>query len=160
MPIQDILRNNYLPTSALLKLAETMPQLRCFTYVSTAFVNANLPKGTCIQEQLYPLQDIDGSPADVEAIAQRLLALPHKKADEQVRGSCGAAPHLHAWMGWAVGAAGRCCAGSAGPRGGCALQLPVAGVTIPCPAMPAWGLGLAVKPAARQCQIRALGSLA
>ena len=84
MPIQAILRNNFLPTSALLQLAESMAHLRCFTYVSTAFVNANQPKGTCLQEEIYPLMDVDGSPADAEVIAHRLLALSPKKADEQV----------------------------------------------------------------------------
>ena len=93
--VQDILKKNFVPTGELLRLAEGMPELRCFCYVSTgglvcalcragpdgllpalwlvlgcallvcelttdasacaAFVNANLPKGSCIQEQLYPL---------------------------------------------------------------------------------------------------------
>ena len=86
-----------------------------------AFVNANLPKGTCIQEQLYPLygdlagrdccavlccspacvvmlmiagmQDIDGSEADVILIAKRLLDMAPKKADQQVSW-----PKLHALL--------------------------------------------------------------
>ena len=85
LPIQATLRNNYLPTSTLLHLAEAMPRLRCFTYVSTAYVNANQPKGSCLQEKIYPLVDVDGSPAHAEAIVSRLMAMSPRAADEQVR---------------------------------------------------------------------------
>ena len=85
MPIQTSLRNNSLPVQALLQLAESMANLRCLTYVSTAFVNANQPRGTCLQEQLYPLMDVNGSPADAEAIVHRLLALSPREAEKQVQ---------------------------------------------------------------------------
>ena len=64
-----------------------MPALRCFTYMSTAFVNSNQPKGSVIREELYPLagEGNDGQEeVDTVAIAEQLLALPEQCANKKV----------------------------------------------------------------------------
>eukprot|EP00878_Enallax_costatus_P005649 GHUV01005923.1.p1 GENE.GHUV01005923.1~~GHUV01005923.1.p1 ORF type:complete len:571 (+),score=168.70 GHUV01005923.1:688-2400(+) len=53
--VQHTLRSNYLGTQRLLALAARMNALKCFVHVSTAYVNVNLPRGSYIEERLYPL---------------------------------------------------------------------------------------------------------
>lgn len=53
--VQHTLRSNYLGTRRLLALATTMKQLRAFVHVSTAYVNVNHPKGSYVEERIYPL---------------------------------------------------------------------------------------------------------
>ena len=83
MPIQEILRQTFAPTQNLLAQAASAPGMRCFTFMSTAFVNANLPRGTCVQERIYPL--LSTTSADGAAIARRLLELPAERADAEAR---------------------------------------------------------------------------
>ena len=52
--------------------------------MSTAFVNANQPKGSLIEERLYDLYDLKGGLATGDAMAVRLKTMPAKDADEQV----------------------------------------------------------------------------
>lgn len=84
MHIQEILGQTFTPTENLLKLASRTPGMRCFCFMSTAFVNANLPKGTCVQERIYPLRGT--SYADGSSLARRLLQLPPELAEAEVRG--------------------------------------------------------------------------
>ena len=51
LPIQRMLAQNFAPTQELALLAARLPRLRCFTYMSTAFVNANQPKDAVISER-------------------------------------------------------------------------------------------------------------
>lgn len=74
------MRTNYACTQQLLELATTMPNLRCFTYMSTAYVNSNLPRHSQIREEIYPLPGTK----DPIAVAQELLDLAPKKADKKV----------------------------------------------------------------------------
>ena len=83
MHIHDILRQTFAPTDTLLSLASKMPELRCFTFISTAFVNANLPKGSAVQERLYPFHS--ASREDGPDLARRLLQLPRECAQSEVR---------------------------------------------------------------------------
>ena len=83
-PIQSILAQNFTPTATLAQLASTLPRLKCFTYMSTAFVNANQPVSSTINEELYPLQDLGGGLADGAAVAQRLQTMPENLANRQV----------------------------------------------------------------------------
>ena len=67
-----------------------MPCLRAFVHVSTAYVNAHLPKGSHVEEALYPLHMRscgDDEPGRVVhgAIAAELAALPAAKAERRVR---------------------------------------------------------------------------
>ena len=80
-PIQDIMRTNYTPTRDLLRLASAMPALKCFTYMSTAYVNSNLPRGSRIQEKIYPLGE---ESLDALKVAQTLLELPVPAAESKV----------------------------------------------------------------------------
>lgn len=74
------MRTNYASTSQLLELAATMPFLRCFTYMSTAYVNSNLPRHSRVEEKIYPLPGTD----DPLAVAQELLDLPPASAERKV----------------------------------------------------------------------------
>ena len=79
-PISEIMRTNYAATRQLLELAATMPFLRCFTYMSTAYVNSNQPRHSRIEEKIYPLPGTD----DPLAVAQELLELPPALAERKV----------------------------------------------------------------------------
>ena len=74
-------------TRATAKLASTMPNLRAFVYVSTAYVNAHLPRGSHVEERIYPLHHSDGSRVQHAALAAALLALPPGRAARQARRS-------------------------------------------------------------------------
>ncbi|KAL0018571.1 hypothetical protein WJX79_002930 [Trebouxia sp. C0005] len=52
-----------LSSKGLVNLAEGMPHMQAFCVVSTAYVNANLPKGSAVEERIYPLHD-HGVPVD------------------------------------------------------------------------------------------------
>lgn len=54
--VQHTLRSNYLGTRRLLTMATHMTALRCFLHVSTAYVNVNQPRGTYVEERIYPLR--------------------------------------------------------------------------------------------------------
>jgi hypothetical protein len=83
-----------------------MPRLRAFVHVSTAYVNAHLPKGSHVEEALYPLRMRmrragGGAAATQEPLshaeaARQLSALPHAKAERQARATliCHR-PHIH-----------------------------------------------------------------
>lgn len=79
-PISTIMRTNYASTRELLGMAARMPNLGCFTYMSTAYVNSNLPKHSQIREELYPLPGT----SDPLATAQELLNLPGAAATKKV----------------------------------------------------------------------------
>ncbi|KAK9827638.1 hypothetical protein WJX81_001877, partial [Elliptochloris bilobata] len=55
LPVKAVLRANFTPTRALLDFASTLPHLRAFTFMSTAYANAHLPQGSFIEEKIYPL---------------------------------------------------------------------------------------------------------
>lgn len=74
------MRTNYASTGQLLELAATMPFLRCFTYMSTAYVNSNQPRHSRIEEKIYPLPGTE----DPLAVAQELLDLPPALAERKV----------------------------------------------------------------------------
>lgn len=78
-PISEIMRTNYASTEQLLELAATMPYLRCFTYMSTAYVNSNQPRHSRVEEKIYPLP---GSKNPL-AIAEMLLKLPPTLAEKK-----------------------------------------------------------------------------
>lgn len=79
-PIKDILLTNYVSTASLLELATQMAELKCFTYMSTAYVNSNQPRHSVIEEKIYPLPGT----SNPFQVAQQLLALPTQKADRLV----------------------------------------------------------------------------
>ena len=71
-------------TRNLADLAMNMPGLRVFVHISTAYVNGNLPPGTLVREQLYPLRTADGKPIDHIALAERLMKFPAADAASEV----------------------------------------------------------------------------
>lgn len=80
--VQHTLRSNYLGTRRLLQLASRMERLRCFLHVSTAYVNVNLPRGSSIEERIYPLR-LGQQLIDHAEIVEDLLSL--KPDDANVR---------------------------------------------------------------------------
>ena len=61
-----------------------MNRMRGFIHVSTAYVNSNLPRGSHIEERIYPLHDAQGARIQHAALAARLAALPPAKAEHTV----------------------------------------------------------------------------
>ena len=78
-PISTIMRTNYACTRDLLNLAAGMPGLRCFSYMSTTYVNSNQPRHSRICEKIYPLPGTE----DPLQTAQELLEMPEKQATKQ-----------------------------------------------------------------------------
>ena len=76
------LRSNYLGTRRLLQLAVQMRHLRCFLHVSTAYVNVNQPRGSSIDERIYPLK-LGQQLVDHAELVEDLLSL--QPADANVR---------------------------------------------------------------------------
>ena len=66
------------------ELAEAMPRLRGFVHVSTAYVNAHQPKGSHIEEDIYPLR-LGSQTLLHDSLAAELAGLPHAKAERKVR---------------------------------------------------------------------------
>lgn len=82
--VQRSLRSNYLGTQRLLTLAAQMKNLNCFLHVSTAYVNVNFPKGSTVDEAIYPLM-IGRQEADHQAIVDDLMSLDPDSANTRVR---------------------------------------------------------------------------
>lgn len=85
MGIQEILKQTYAPTENLLKLAARAPAMRCFCFISTAFVNANLPSGSVVEEKIYPLLQRQGTRWEDPAIGRHLLNMDLETAEAEVR---------------------------------------------------------------------------
>ena len=52
-----------------MRLAARMPRLRSLTYISTCFTNINRPRGSRVDERIYPLK-IAGKEVDVTGLAE------------------------------------------------------------------------------------------
>eukprot|EP00884_Botryococcus_braunii_P019626 jgi/Botrbrau1/6347/Bobra.0098s0006.1 len=81
--VHVLLTQNYQATRKLMKLAHTMPNMKGFIHVSTAYVNCNLPQGSHIEEKIYPLILKDGTKLDHAKVADELLALSPKQATKR-----------------------------------------------------------------------------
>ncbi len=79
-------------TKKVATLALKIKQLKAFVHVSTAYVNCNLPRGSHIEEQIYPLHHKDGSKVEHKKLAIKLAAMPPNKAEAEV-----CSPLLH-WV--------------------------------------------------------------
>jgi len=66
---QETLASNYEGTRTVLELAAAAQQLRGLVHVSSAFVNMNMPRGSIIDEAVYPLR-LGRQVVDVEQIAK------------------------------------------------------------------------------------------
>lgn len=51
------MRQNFTSTFELLELSKRFKNLKAWCYVSTAFVNLNLPQNSRIEEKIYPLSE-------------------------------------------------------------------------------------------------------
>lgn len=69
------------------ELAQQMRRLHGFVYVSTAYVNSNLPRGSHIEERIYPLYYSNGNRILHGHLAAQLAALPASRAERLV-GCC------------------------------------------------------------------------
>jgi hypothetical protein len=72
-------------TKKVATLALKIKQLKAFVHVSTAYVNCNLPRGSHIEEQIYPLYHKNGKMVEHKAIALKLADMPPAKAEAEVR---------------------------------------------------------------------------
>lgn len=84
-------RSNYIGTRRLLALAGAMGALRCFLHVSSAYVNVNLPKGSSVDEAIYPLH-IGTQAAHHGAVVDDLMSLAPSAANVRVRAHAAGAP--------------------------------------------------------------------
>lgn len=75
---------NVQATKKVATLALKIKQLKAFVHVSTAYVNCNLPRGSHIEEQIYPLYHKNGKKLEHKKIAIKLAALPPAKAEAEV----------------------------------------------------------------------------
>jgi len=61
-----------------------MQRLRGFVHVSTAYVNAHHPRGSHVEEAIYPLRARNGKDLSHTSLAAELAALPHARAERRV----------------------------------------------------------------------------
>ena len=71
-------------TKKVATLALKIKQLKAFVHVSTAYVNCNLPRGSHIEEQIYPLYHKDGKKVEHKKLAIKLAAMAPNKAEAEV----------------------------------------------------------------------------
>lgn len=71
-------------TKKVATLALKIKQLKAFVHVSTAYVNCNLPRGSHIEEQIYPLYHKGGKKVEHKKLAIKLAAMPPNKAEAEV----------------------------------------------------------------------------
>jgi fatty acyl-CoA reductase len=90
--VQHTLYSNYLGTRRLLNLAMQMQQLRCFLHVSTAYVNINQPRGSSIEERIYPLK-LGSGVVSHAAVVEDLLSLEADDANVRVSSKHGVAQY-------------------------------------------------------------------
>ncbi|KAK9907611.1 hypothetical protein WJX75_006988 [Coccomyxa subellipsoidea] len=83
--IHVLLEQNYSATKRVAELAEGMLRLRGFVHVSTAYVNAHQPKGSHIEEDIYPLRLNSGQTLLHDSLAAELAGLPHAKAERKAQ---------------------------------------------------------------------------
>lgn len=81
--VQHTLNSNYMGTRRLLNMAMRMTQLCCFLHVSTAYVNVNLPRGSSVEERIYPLY-VGQQPISHAEIVEDLLSLDPDDANCRV----------------------------------------------------------------------------
>ncbi|KAI8471567.1 MAG: male sterility protein-domain-containing protein [Monoraphidium minutum] len=89
-PIQDTLTANYRGTLSVVRLAARMQRLKSFVYISTCYANMNRPRGSLVEERLYPVM-VDGREFDTSHLAEELLAMPAAEANER------AADYIRLW---------------------------------------------------------------
>jgi fatty acyl-CoA reductase len=93
-------------THNLANLAAGMGKLRAFVHLSSAYVNCDQPRGSHVEERLYPMDwgrcSRSGEAYTVESLAAELRSLPAEAASRQVcllfvpRGTpCGDVMQLH-----------------------------------------------------------------
>ena len=78
--VHTLLHQNYRATSNVVTLAMRCAALAGYVHVSTAYVNINRPRGSHVEETIYPLIRADGSPVLHADTAAELLGLPPKEA--------------------------------------------------------------------------------
>jgi fatty acyl-CoA reductase len=72
-------------TKKVALLAQRMKQLRGFVHISTAYVNSNLPRGSHVEEKVYPIYRKNGQILDPDGLARTLTALSPAAAELKVQ---------------------------------------------------------------------------
>ncbi|GBF96748.1 hypothetical protein Rsub_09490, partial [Raphidocelis subcapitata] len=85
-PIHETLTANYVGALAVVRLSERMRRLRSLCYISTCYTNMNRPRGSLVEERLYPLK-VGGKEVDITGLAEELLNLPADAAAQRAQ-SC------------------------------------------------------------------------
>jgi alcohol-forming fatty acyl-CoA reductase len=78
--VHTLLTQNYRATANVVTLAMRCAALAGYVHVSTAYVNINRPRGSHVEEKIYPLALPDGTPVRHADTAAELLGLPPKEA--------------------------------------------------------------------------------
>lgn len=78
--IKVTLRRNYVATLQLMKIVSLWSKVQAVVHVSSAYVNANLPKKSTVEERIYPLCWGDAM-APHHEIVEELLSMPDKDAE-------------------------------------------------------------------------------
>lgn len=86
-------------THNLANLAKGMVRLRAFVHLSSAYVNCDQPRGSHVEERLYPMDwgrsSRTGEAHTVESLAVELRSLPAEAASRQV---CQRVPERLGWQ--------------------------------------------------------------
>ena len=72
-------------TKKVVLLAQRMEQLRGFVHVSSAYVNSNLPRGSHVEEKIYPIHRKNGQVLNHNETARTLAALSPASAEAKVQ---------------------------------------------------------------------------
>lgn len=72
-------------TKEVAALAQSCKKLRGFVHVSTAYVNANQPQGSHVEEAIYVLHAQDGSVLHHASLVAELAGLSRARAERKVK---------------------------------------------------------------------------
>ncbi|KAF8068243.1 fatty acyl-CoA reductase [Scenedesmus sp. PABB004] len=82
--VQMTLKNNYMGTMEMMRVASGMTSLRSFVHVSTYFVNNHLPRNSVVKEQIYPVPlQVGGVAMSHAEYVAAMLAMTPEQANKQ-----------------------------------------------------------------------------
>ncbi len=90
-PLLDAIEINYNGCGRMLALAKECQRIECFTHVSTAYVNCNLPTKSVIEEKVY---DLPGN-QDPEEIIKNIVRMGPQQVKEQETQILGTYPNTY-----------------------------------------------------------------
>jgi len=90
-PLLDAIQINYFGCKRMLELALQCQKIRCFTHVSTAYVNCNMLGNPKVEEKVY---DLPGG-QDPEQVIADIIRLGPQRVQEQERAILGLYPNTY-----------------------------------------------------------------